>query len=389
LRKVHDHAAERFSPASVCKGFLFRAAYLSTRRLTQPITPMSQDEEGAPPLSARLPDIAAWAEIALALIAVGFVLDVARILVLPIVAAFVVGAMVSPAGRFLERWQVPRFLSAILIVCATAGLLALIIALISAPLAEWVTRLPELGATLKDKLHVLDAPLAWWRNIQGMLGIDTNSAASLLPTPNFDWLQTTFGILSSTLTGIPFFLVVLLLFIASWPDLRRGLVLTFAQRESRLTALKILNEIEAKLAAYLRTVALINICVGVATGVICLVTGTPDAIGLGVLAATLNFIPILGPIVMASVLLVVGLVVAPSLGAGLLPVAGFVLVVSIEGQFITPAIIGRHLSLNGLAVILSLAFWSWLWGPLGAFLSSPLLIVALILKEHLAPEEPG
>ncbi len=352
------------------------------------MTPIPEDDEDSP-LSVRLSDFAAWAQIALAFIAIGFVLEVGRAVFLPIVAAFVVGAMVSPAARILEQWRAPRFLSAILIVFATAGLLVLVIALISAPLAEWVTRVPELGATLKDKLQIFDAPLAWWRNIQSTLGIDPNSAASLQPTPNFDWLKTTFGILSSTLTGIPFFLVVLLLFIAGWPDLRRALVLTFAQRESRLTALKILNEIEAKLAAYLRTVALINVCVGLATGVICLGTGTPDAIGLGVLAATLNFIPILGPIVMASVLLVVGLVVAPTLGAGLLPVAGFVLVVSIEGQFITPSIIGRHLSLNGLAVILSLAFWSWLWGPLGAFLSSPLLIVALILKEHLAPEEPG
>lgn len=350
------------------------------------MTQIPQDDEGAP-LSARLSDLAAWAQIILALTAVGFVLEVGRIVFMPIVAAFVVGAMVSPAARVLERLRLPRFLAAILIVLATAGLLALVIALISAPLAQWVTQVPELGARLKDKLHVFDPAFAWLRNLQSMLGIDPNGAASLLPTPNFDWLQTILSILSSTLTSFPFFLVVLLLFIASWPDLRRALVLTFAERETRLTALKILNEIEARLAGYLRTVALINLCVGLATGVICLITRTPDAIGLGVLAATLNFIPILGPIVMASVLLVVGLVVAPTLGAGLLPFAGFVLVVSIEGQFITPAIIGRHLSLNGLAVILSLAFWSWLWGPLGAFLSAPLLIVALILKEHLSAEE--
>lgn len=48
-------------------------------------------------------------------------------------------------------------------------------------------------------------------------------------------------------------------------------------------------------------------------------------------------------------------------------------------------IIGRRLSLNALAVFVAFAFWTWLWGPMGAFLSSPLLIVALIVKEHLAP----
>ena len=58
----------------------------------------------------------------------------------------------------------------------------------------------------------------------------------------------------------------------------------------------------------------------------------------------------------------------------------------LEGHFVTPTIIGRRLSLNALAVFMALAFWTWLWGPMGAFLSSPLLIVGLILKEHLLPE---
>ena len=57
----------------------------------------------------------------------------------------------------------------------------------------------------------------------------------------------------------------------------------------------------------------------------------------------------------------------------------------LEGHFITPTIIGRRLELNALAVFIALAFWTWLWGPMGGFLSSPLLIVALILKDHLMP----
>ncbi len=62
------------------------------------------------------------------------------------------------------------------------------------------------------------------------------------------------------------------------------------------------------------------------------------------------------------------------------------LAVFLEGQFITPTIIGRRLEINNLAVILSLLFWSWMWGPMGAFLASPLLIVGLIVKEHLPSE---
>jgi predicted PurR-regulated permease PerM len=389
-----------FSPSPDCRLVIARAlsfleaktpAALAVARRSgkSSINKMTSVVEPEEPSPSRFDheQIAAWSTLVLATIAVGFVLYAARVLFLPIVAAFVIGAMLSPVATQLEKYHVPRLLSALLIVAVTAGLIALVIALISSPLAEWTSRLPELGSRLRDKLQVFDGWLAWWRDVQSTLGIDPKSVASLLPLTNLDWLPTTIAFLSPTVTEFPFFLVVLLLFIASWPDLRRGLVMTFTGRDSRLLTLKILNDIEASLADYLRTVTLINLCLGVAVALICVLTGTPGPIGLGVLAATFNFIPIIGPIAMVAVLLAVGIVAAPTFGVGLLAASGFMIVVAIEGQFITPHIIGRRLSLNGLAVLLSLAFWTWLWGPMGAFLSSPLLIVGLTLKERLLPDE--
>ena len=84
---------------------------------------------------------------------------------------------------------------------------------------------------------------------------------------------------------------------------------------------------------------------------------------------------------------VVGLVAFPTLGAAMVAPVAFAGITFLEGHFITPTIIGRRLALNALAVLLALAFWTWLWGPMGGFLSSPLLIVALILKEHLVPND--
>ena len=131
---------------------------------------------------------------------------------------------------------------------------------------------------------------------------------------------------------------------------------------------------------------LINVGVGIATGLICAVTGMPNPAGLGALAAALNFIPIIGPVAMFVILVVVGLVAFPTIGGGLMAGLAFGGITFLEGHFVTPTIIGRRLSLNALAVFIALAFWTWLWGPMGAFLSSPLLIVGLILKEHLLPE---
>jgi predicted PurR-regulated permease PerM len=175
------------------------------------------------------------------------------------------------------------------------------------------------------------------------------------------------------------------LFIASWKDLRRALVMTFGDHAARLRTLRILNEIEGKLGGYLLTVTLINLGVGVATGMVCMVTGMPNPAGLGALAATLNFFPIIGPVAMFVILAVVGVIASSTIGAGMIAALAFVGLTFLEGHFVTPAIIGRRLELNALAVLLALAFWTWLWGPMGGFLSSPLLIVALILKDHLLP----
>jgi len=92
-------------------------------------------------------------------------------------------------------------------------------------------------------------------------------------------------------------------------------------------------------------------------------------------------------VAMFVVLVIVGIVALPTLSAGLLAPVAFAVIAFIEGHFITPTIIGRRLALNALAVLLMLAFWTWLWGPIGSFLASPLLIVALILKEHLVPDD--
>jgi predicted PurR-regulated permease PerM len=206
-----------------------------------------------------------------------------------------------------------------------------------------------------------------------------------LHLPKFDWVQPTLEFLSPTFAEFLLFVATLILFIASWRDLRRALIMNFGERTSRLRTLRILNEIEEHLGSYLLMVATINVGVGIATGLICAVTSMPNPASLGALAAILNFIPIIGPVAMFAVLVVVGLVALPTISAGLLAPAMFAAMTFLEGHFLTPMIVGRRLAVNALAVFLALAFWTWLWGPMGAFLSSPLLIVALIVKEHLMP----
>jgi predicted PurR-regulated permease PerM len=353
----------------------------------RPETVAGTEQASAPHPEITLRQISAWSLAVLAAIGVGFVLYVARDVLLPVVAAFVVGVMLGPAARSLEALRVPRPLAALLLVAGVTLTIALVILLIAPRVSELTSGLPGSVASLKEKLHVFDGLVRAWRRLTSMIGAPPSGDAAAIPLPSISWIPPTISILLPPITEFLFFLVVLLLFVSEWPDLRRGLVMTFARRDSRLTVLKILNEIEAGLGNYLLIVTLINFGVGALTGVICALTGMPNAVGFGALAATLNFIPIIGPIAMFVVLLVVGVVAEPTFAWGLLPAAGFILLITVEGQFLTPTIIGRHLELNALAVLLSLAFWTWLWGPMGAFLSSPILMVALILKQRLYVDE--
>jgi len=347
-------------------------------------TPLPDSKTEQPPVIRRA-EVVAFALVSLLVICVVAVLYAAKAFFLPVVMAFVVGTMLSPAAGFLERRRIPRSVSAVLIVTAVGAGAAFIVGLISSPLMEWSNRLPELGSLLKDKLHVFDRPLALWHQLQTMLGGSDGLSTAAFQMPKFDWVQPTIEFLSPTFTEFLLFFATLVLFIASWKDLRRALILTFADHAARLRTLRILNEIEGHLAGYLITVTMINLGVGAATGIICAVTGMPNPAGLGALAAVLNYFPIIGPIAMFVILAVVGVITFSTIGAGLIAPLAFVGIIFLEGHFITPTIIGRRLELNALAVFMALAFWTWLWGPMGGFLSSPLLIVALVLKDHLMP----
>ena len=345
-------------------------------------TPLPDSKVELPPVIRRT-EVVAFALVALLIIAVVAVLYFAKAFFLPVVMAFVVGTMLSPAASLLERYRIPRAVGAVLIVTAVSAAVTFIVGLIASPVMEWSSRLAGARRDAEGqaaRIRPAARALAGIADHAGRPGTLTS-----FQMPKFEWVQPTLEFLSPTFAEFLLFFATLILFIASWKDLRRALIMTFGERTARLRTLRILNEIEEHLGNYLLMVTMINAGVGIATGLICAVTGMPNPAGLGALAAILNFIPIIGPVAMFAVLVVVGVVAFPTIGGGLVAAAAFAAVTFMEGHFVTPTIVGRRLALNALAVFMALAFWTWLWGPMGAFLASPLLIVALILKEHLMP----
>lgn len=167
--------------------------------------------------------------------------------------------------------------------------------------------------------------------------------------------------------------------------MRQYIVNVFASRDGRLRALKIYNDTERSLNGYLLTVTIINAGVGLVCTLVTWALGFPAPLLWGALAFVLNYIPYVGPGIMHATLFVIGLLTFDTLLPALIAPALFIAFTFIEGHFLVPTIIGRQLLLHPLAVFLSLAFWAWLWGPIGALLATPILIMAMVAADHLYP----
>jgi predicted PurR-regulated permease PerM len=153
--------------------------------------------------------------------------------------------------------------------------------------------------------------------------------------------------------------------------------------DRRRRAVRIARAIQSNLGRYLITVSCINAGLGLITAAAMHLFGMPNPVLWGVMVAILNFMPYLGAALSLGVLTMVAFLTFDSLGQILaVPAAVFVLT-ALEGQILTPVLTGRRLMLNPVAIFLSMLFWGWLWGVVGALIAVPILMVVKVLCDHV------
>ncbi len=316
----------------------------------------------------------------------GAFLYISRAILLPILAAAIVAMTLAPLIKAAKRRGVSPWLMALLIVAAGLGALGLAATALAAPVSEWIGRAPEIGATIKEKLSVFDQPLASLHQLSIAL-LGSNEGALDINTPTSSIVLPVVAYVTPAAGGLLLFFGTLLFFLVGQIELRANLVAMFGNRDTKLRFLKIMRDIERNLAGYLTVVTIINAALGVIVAIGAYLIGYPNPMIFGLLAALLNYVPYVGPGIMVVVLFGVGLVTFPSIGHALIAPIGLIALTTTEGHFITPTIVGRRLTLNPLLVFVALAFWTWMWGPFGAFLAVPLSIVGLVVVHHLFPAE--
>lgn len=323
------------------------------------------------------------ATIGIFLLLFGAFLYVGHAILLPILAALVMALVLAPLVKLARSYGLPPWISGIVIILVALAAMAMIVTALAGPVSEWIARAPEIGATIKQKLTVLDAPLASLHELENSLF--GGNGLSISEPPNV--VLPVVAFLTPAAGELLLFFATLLFFLIGQIELRNHIVSMFASHDSKLRFLKIMRDIERNLAGYLTVVTIVNAGVGTIVAVGAWLIGYPNPVIFGLLAALLNYVPYVGPAVMVIVLFGVGLVTFPALSHAFIAPLGLVAVTTMEGHFVTPTIVGRRLTLNPVLVFLALAFWTWMWGPIGAFLAVPLSIIGLVVVNHLFPTD--
>jgi predicted PurR-regulated permease PerM len=330
-----------------------------------------------------------FATIGLFTLAILGCLHLSHSVVVPVLLALVVGTILLPVVQFLENWRAPRALAVVAVALALIAVVFVLATVLSLPLTYWLSRATELGSLIREKLQSINQPLSMLKELGAVFSQATGAEQGGLKVDqsSTNIVGGIFSVLTPAVSQTVLFLFAMIFYLIYQKEIRTGAVFLVRDRSTRLRTLRILSDIEHNMTAYFGAFTLVNIGLGIVTALLAFVVGLPNPLLWGVLAAVLNYIPYLGPAIVVATLFFVGVFALPTLPEALIAPAAFVAITTLEGQVIAPTVIGHRLTLNPFSIFLSIAFWTWMWGPIGAFLATPILIAAMVVLRHIFMEE--
>lgn len=327
------------------------------------------------------------------LLAIFYTVYFTRSLLLPVVLAWLLSYLLRPIVRVLAKLKIPPLVGSALVLLSLMALIGYAGSLLAAPVAGWVEKAPYSLQQLERKLMPLKKPMEKVAQASGAIESLTSTATPQTKTPTVEVKQhrlsdqlmvQTPELLISAVT-----MLILLYFLLAYDGVFLGKVIKLMPTLSdKKRAVSIANEIEAQVSRYLLTVTLINCGLGLAVGTVVGLLGLPNPVMWGVMVALLNFVPYLGALTGIIFMTLGALLSYDSVTYALLFPAAYLVLAILEGNFVTPMVMGRSLTLNPVLVLLSLMFWGWMWGIIGVILAVPILASFKIFCSHIEPMEP-
>lgn len=316
-------------------------------------------------------------------LALPFVLSIGAVVFLPPVTALIFSIVLSPLADRLVRIGLPNTLASALALLLMLGLVVVVLAVILAPAFDMVDQVPAMAREVARRFAEMRSQMDWLtdfnRQLARLAGHPAREVSLAAPSLIEQLAFATPSVVLETLLTIlmTFFMV------ETRVRMRRRLLVQRASSAASVRIARVLRDVQDRVAGYILTVAQINLGVGVIVASAAYGWGMTAPVMWGGLAFVLNFLPYLGPLVMVALLALVGLGTASTVPLGLVPPLAFLALHAVEANVVTPAILGARFTLNPVSILVAFGYFTWIWGPLGAILSVPILLTVSAFIDHL------
>jgi predicted PurR-regulated permease PerM len=309
---------------------------------------------------------------------------IAKSILAPMVLALLLSLLLSPVVSVLEdRLKLPRALGSLIVIGLVVAALAWGMLQLGEPARKWIDATPATVASLQQRFLSLREPMRKAREASETIDELTRpSEPHTIVTMESGWLNDMAVNLPRALGTMAAVLLLVYFFLSSGDGFLRRMVEVAPQLKDKKRVVAIARDVQEEVSRYLMMVSLINGLLGLATAATLYTLGVPNPLLWGAVTFLFNFIPYVGPLVVLLLLTLAGFSAFESLGAALAVPGAFLLLNTVEGQFVTPTVLGRRLSLDPTVVFVWLMLWGWLWGLTGFLLAGPLLASFGILCRH-------
>jgi predicted PurR-regulated permease PerM len=319
----------------------------------------------------------------------------ARSFFLPLVLAILITMTFAPAVRGLAHRGIPYAVSAVMLIVVLGGAIATVSTLLTGPVSQMIAETPVLVAKVRDRFDFLREPFKTLNEASRQVQALTSGSADQPGQPERVVVQQESGVLgwiagTAADFGTTFFatMILALFLLASGTTLRSKLIRVLPDLSGKKRSLRVLRDIENEVSRYLLTIASINAGLGVCIGLAMAIVGMPNPLLWGIAGGLLNFIPYLGSLVGNLLATAVAIVTFPSLAEAALVPLSYLALQIIEGNFVTPFIVGRRLELNIVAILIFLSLTTWMWGIVGAIIGVPVLVVIKVFADNFPALAP-
>lgn len=317
----------------------------------------------------------------------------ARVLLVPLVLAALIAFLLTPLVARLDRRGVPRVAGVLLVMSLVGAGLGGLGYVVTGQLRGFATDLPMYRENIRGKIRDVVALTRGGviENVQ-----ETIEEISEAVEPGEERRQQvqvvaeSAGLIGGSRVLLPVFgavgtfgltLLLAIFMLVNREDLRNRLV-SLAGSGSLAATTKAFADAEARISRYLLMQFFVNATMGVAVGVGLYFIGVPYALLFGLSAGVLRYVPYVGPWAAAALPILVSIVTAPGWEEVLIVVAMFVVLELLSNNVMEPLVYGHSVGLSSFAVIVSAIFWTWLWGPVGLVIATPITACLVVLASH-------